>query len=87
MIVPDNYIDKIRVSYDEASRNMSVLNNDGTKLVFSIMPVLKATYNEDDYKGYTKILDDSGYCYLAKIGDGSEMNITIENLKSYIKSV
>ena len=87
VIVPDNYIDKIRVSYDEASRNMSVLNNDGTKLVFSIMPVLKATYNEDNYKGYTKILDDSGYCYLAKIGDGSEMNITIENLKSYIKSV
>ena len=66
---------------------MSVFSKESKKEVFSIKPVLKATFNEDDYKGYTKILDASGYIYLAKIGNASDINITTNNLKKYIKSI
>ena len=87
VIIPDKYIEKIKISYDKDSRKMSVISKKSKKEAFCIMPVLKATYNENDYEGYTKILDASGYIYLAKIGDNSDINITMKNLKTYIKSV
>jgi hypothetical protein len=87
VVIPDKYIEKINVTYDEKSKTMSVFSKESKKEVFSIKPVLKATFNEDDYKGYTKILDASGYIYLAKIGNASDINITANNLKKYIKSI
>ena len=87
VVIPDKYIEKINVTYDEKSKTMSVFSKESKKEVFSIKPVLKATFNEDDYKGYTKILDASGYIYLAKIGNASDINITTNNLKKYIKSI
>ena len=87
LIIPDKFIDKISVKYDTKSRTMSVISKNSKKEAFCIMPVLKATYNESDFKDYTKILDDSGYIYLAKIGEKSDIDISIGNLKSYIKSI
>ena len=87
LIIPDKYIDKIKVSYDDKTRQMSVKSKESKKEVFSIFPVLKATYSKEAYKGYSIILDDSGYYYLAKIGDNSDINITMDYLKAYIKSV
>ena len=87
VVIPDKYIDKIKVSYDKKTRETKVISKDKKKTVFSIIPVLKATYKERDYKGYTVIMDSSGYYYLAKTGDSSDIKITIENLKNYIKSI
>jgi hypothetical protein len=83
--VDDNYINKISVKYDEDNRLMTVLNKSDKSELFEIMPVLKATYDENNYSGYTTILEDSGYYYLAKCGDNAD--ITIDKLKTYIKSV
>ncbi len=87
LIIPDKYIEKIKVSYDEKTRAMSVSSKNSKKEAFVILPVLKATYNENDYKGYTKVLDNSGYIYLAKVGNNPDVKITVENLKEYIKSI
>ncbi len=87
VVIPDKDINNITVSYDEKSRELKVLSAKSKKEAFSIKPVLKATYKESDYKGYTKILDASGYIYLAKIGDDSDIDINMKNLKAYIKNV
>ncbi|MBR7061116.1 MAG: hypothetical protein IKI34_05235 [Eubacterium sp.] len=87
VIIPDKYIDKIKVEYDKKTRETTVLSKESKKIVFSVIPVLKATYDENMYKGYTKILDSSGYYYLAKTNDNSDIKITIQNLKKYIKSI
>lgn len=87
VIVPDDYINKIRVTYDEESRLMTVSDSSGKKKIFEIMPVLKATYDESSYDGYTKIMENSGYYYLAECSDNTDFTITIDDLKSNIKSV
>ena len=87
VIIPDKIIDNIIVRYDEKSRTMSVFSKESKKEVFRIVPVLKATYEESKYQGYTKIIDASGYYYLAKSGDASDIRITTDNLKTYIKTV
>jgi hypothetical protein len=87
VIIPDEYIDKISIKYDEDSRLMTVINKSNKKEVFQIMPVLKATYDEKDFDGYTTILEDSGYYYLAKCSDNEDIKITIDILKANIKSV
>lgn len=87
VIIPDKIIDKISVRYDEKSRMMSVFSKESKKKAFSIVPVLKATYDKSRYEGYTKISDASGYYYLAKIGNASDIKISIDNLKAYIKTV
>ena len=87
LIIPDDYIEKIKVSYDERTRTMSVCSKKSKKEAFRIVPVLKATYDKRDYEGYTEVLDYSGYCYLAKTGDNPDIDITIKDLKSFIKSI
>ena len=87
LIIPDEYIDKISVSYNEKSRAMSISSKDNIIEAFRIVPVLKATYDESKYEGYTKILDASGYYYLAKIGSNPDIDITVKDLKIFIKSI
>lgn len=87
VIIPDKYINSISVKYDDESRLMTVSDKSGKKKIFEIMPVLKATYNEGSYEGYTIILENSGYYYLAKCNDDADIKITTDDLKNYIKSV
>ena len=87
VIIPDKYIDKISVGYDEKTRIMSVSSKDSRIEAFRIVPVLKATYDKRKFEGYTTVLDDSGYYYLAKTGDNPDIDITIKDLKTYIKSI
>lgn len=87
VLIPDEYISSISVKYDSENRLMTVNDKSGKKTVFEIMPVLKATYEESSYKGYTVILEDSGYYYLAKCSNDTDIKITIDNLKAYIKSI
>ena len=66
---------------------MIVLNAASGEEIFSVKSVLKPTYSEEKYSGYTNILDDSGYCYLARQGTDTEITVTVDELKNSIKSL
>lgn len=85
--LPSGIIDELSIEYNDDNRELAVNNGESGDNVFSIIPVLKATYNEGDYKDYSVVLDDSGYYYLAKSGNDSEIKISIDDLKSSVKSV
>lgn len=85
VIIPDKYFKSISATYDKNTREMTVINKKNKTAVFSIMPVLKAVYDKNAYQGYDIILDKSGYYYLAKILNDKEIEISIDELKQYIK--
>ena len=87
IVVPDKIVDSITVSYNLENHEMSVINKESKQLIYSIMPVLKATYSDKNYNGYEKILEVSGYYYLAKQGTDPKIKISTDQLKQYIKSV
>ena len=64
---------------------MTVSNKKTKNTVFSVMPVLKAVYNEAEYTDYTVILDQSGYYYLARTGNDKSIKISTDELKKLIK--
>ncbi|WP_455493431.1 FG-GAP repeat domain-containing protein [Eubacterium sp.] len=87
VIIPDKYFKNISAAYNKKTREMTVINKKTKTAVFSIMPVLKAVYDEKSYQGYSVILDKSGYYYLAKISNDNDkdIKISIDELKQYIK--
>lgn len=85
VIIPDKYFKNISATYNKKNREMTVINKKTKASIFSIMPVLKAVYDENAYQGYSIILDKSGYYYLAKTSNDKEINISIDELKQYIK--
>ena len=87
VVIPDKYIDEIKVEYDSDNKLMTVLSKEDKREVFSIRPVLKARYNERKYRGYTVVLSEKGYYYLAKTGNSEKVKISIEDLKKYTKSI
>ena len=85
VIIPDKYFKNISATYNKKTREMTVINKKTKTAVFSIMPVLKAVYDEKSYQGYSVILDKSGYYYLAKASNDKDIKISIDELKQYIK--
>ena len=85
VIIPDKYFKNISATYNKKTREMTVINKKTKTAVFSIMPVLKAVYDEKSYQGYSIILDKSGYYYLAKTSNDKDIKISIDELKQYIK--
>lgn len=85
VIIPDKYFKNISATYNKKTREMTVINKKTKTAVFSVMPVLKAVYDENIYRGYDIILDKSGYYYLAKTSNDKEIKISIDELKQYIK--
>lgn len=85
-IIPDKYISSFTVKYSQKTREMTLINKSTKKTVLSIMPVLKATYIDGKYSGYVTVLEDSGYCYLAKKGNDESIKFSIEEIKNSIKS-
>lgn len=85
VIIPDKYFKNISATYNKKTREMTVINKKTKTAVFSIMPVLKAVYDENSYQGYSVILDKSGYYYLAKTSNDKDIKISIDELKQYIK--
>ena len=87
VLIPDDIIKEISVEYNQKTREMTVLNRESKKTVFSVIPVLKGIYSEEDYQGYEVVLEASGYYYIARQGDDEEIVISAEQLKENIKSV
>lgn len=85
IVIPDKYFKSIYASYNQKTKEMSVINKQSKKTIFSIMPVLKAVYDEKTYEGYSVILDKSGYYYLAKTGNDNDIKISVDELKKNIK--
>ncbi len=87
IIVPDHYFNEICVSYDADNALLAVSDKNG-KNIFKIISVLNSAYtdNKTDYSDYTEIMNNSGYIYLAYSGNDSDIKITLEDLKSMIKS-
>ncbi len=86
-LIPDEMIDKISVSYNLGTHEMSVINKSTKKLIYSVMPVLKATYTADKYPGYRNVEEASGYCYLVKQGNDSEIKLKDKELSKTVKSI
>lgn len=87
VVIPDKYINKILVGYNDKSSVMTVYNKETKNDVFSITPALKANFDKTNYSGYEIILENSGYYYLAKLGNDKDINLSIDELKQGIKSV
>lgn len=89
ILIPDKYFDKITVSYDEDKRTMTVSSKEEKKEIFTVMPVLKSHYDSksENFAKYTPLVSDSGYVYLAKTGDASDIKISTETLKEMIKTI
>lgn len=87
VVIPDKIIDKISVKYDEKNRMISVVNTATKKDVYSIVPVIKASYDKNEYSDYDVILEEAGYYYLAKLGNDSDIQISINDLAKSVKSI
>ena len=86
VIIPDKYIDKIKVEYDSRQRLMTVKSKSDKKEIFSVRSVLKATYDEEEFSNYTVVFSDKGYYYLAKAGNSKDIKISVKELRTLIKS-
>lgn len=86
-VLSDDIFKSISVSYDGDERLMTVKNKQTKKDIFSIKPVLKAVYDEKEYKDYSVVLEASGYYYLAKIGNDTKIKISIDDLTEMVKSI
>lgn len=86
-VLPDDIFKSISVSYDGDERLMTVKNKQTKKDIFYIKPVLKAVYDEKEYKDYSVVLEASGYYYIAKIGNDTKIKISIDDLAEMVKSI
>ncbi len=87
IIVPDDYFENISVSYDTDKSSLTV-SDKNDNLIFSIVFLLRSHYNENaqEYSGYSEIMSDSGYVYLAVCGNDANIKITTDDLKNMIKA-
>lgn len=86
IVISDKDYKQLTATYDAESRELVVLNKNTKKSVFSVKPVLKALYDEKEHSDYTVIMEKSGYYYLAKLGNDTDIKSSIDILKKSIKS-
>ncbi len=85
--IPDSIISDITVKYNSKQKLMTVRSKGDKKEIFSVLPVLKATYSKSKFSEYQVMFEEKGYYYLAKTGDSGKIKITSNELKTMIKSV
>ncbi len=83
IILSRDYLESLKFDYDTDQRTLTVYN--GKQKCFEILTVLKSAYNAADYSGYTEIFNNSGFIYLAKADENSDIDITVDDLKDMIK--
>lgn len=86
LVIPDEYFEDIAVSYD-ASSSLLTVSDKNENVIFSVAAILKSHFDENSasYSQYSEIMSNSGYIYLAKAEDGSDIKLTTDDLKSIIK--
>ncbi len=87
LMINDRDFSKLKVKYDSESRILSLISKEGNEECFSIITMIKSAYNpsEINLQGYTEILSNSGFVYLAKINKKADIQFTVDNLKTMIK--
>lgn len=87
LLFTDEQIDKIKIGYRQESSELTVTDSKD-KLILSVKCVPKSqSGNDTQTNGYSAIFEKAGYVYLAKTGNDSEIQFSIQELKSMIKSV
>ena len=87
LIIPDEYIDNIKVLYSPESSLLTVTDSNDNSL-FSVMCVLKAHYNPSSsvFKGYSQIDESSGYVYLTRVDESGNTDFSVQSVKSMIRT-
>lgn len=85
VVIPDDYLKKIKVEYDKDERELSVCSSSDNRLSFSVKPVLKAVYDEKSFDSYSVVCEQNGYYYLAKTSDNENIKVSLDDLKQFIK--
>lgn len=83
IIFTKNQLNDFSFEYANASRRLTVKK--GKDVQFEIITVFKSAYNPENYSGYTEVLSNNGFVYLAKAGDKADSTFTVNDLKSIIK--
>ena len=86
LVVKDSEFKKLTVKYDVNDRQLTAYTNSGKQECFKIKTVISAGYNPSEYAGYTQIFSNGGFIYLASVNSKSDLAISIDDLKSMIKS-
>lgn len=87
IVIPDKYLSNIKIELNNETNELVVKNKKTKSEVFSVIPLLKAVYDEKQYEGYEIILEDSGYYYLGKSSVDKDIKITVDDLKKNIKTI
>lgn len=87
IVFNENGFDKLYAEYNSEKSELTVFDSN-SNAVFSVLPVLKSHYDEaaSDYSGYTEIMSNSGYVYLAQAFENSDISVSVDDLKLMIKS-
>ena len=85
VVIPDKYLEKIKVEYDKEERELSVYSSVDNQFSFSVKPVLKAVYDEKSFDSYSVVCEENGYYYLAKTSDNENIKVSLDDLKQFIK--
>lgn len=85
VVIPDKYLDKIKVEYNKEERELSVYSSVDNQFSFSVKPVLKAVYDEKSFDSYSVVCEENGYYYLAKTSDNENIKVSLDDLKQFIK--
>ncbi len=88
IVIPDKYLSKLKVEYDSDLREMKVISKKNKKECFNIVTQIISSYdsNDEKYSDYTQIFSDSGFVYLAKVNDDTDIKITLRQLQNMIKA-
>ncbi len=88
VVIPDSYIadNLITVKYSSKNSKLTLKDTDNNT-VFEIVSVLSTVYqqNQDEYEKYFELYSNSGYVYLAKIGNSENIEIGKDDLTKMIK--
>ena len=88
VLVDDGRFSKIGVKYDADKRLMTFYSAETKKECFSIISVIKSAYDpQADYlQGYTEVLSNAGFAYLARVNEKADVKFTIDELSNMIKA-
>lgn len=87
LLLSKDQLDEIKVGYKQENSEL-ILTDSKEKLVLSIKCVPKSqTGSNAQTDGYSEIFEKSGYVYLAKTGNDSQIQFSVQELKSMIKSI
>lgn len=87
LVVGDDVFSNVKAEYDSEERCFRLVNKKNKNTVLEILTLISSSYSNNDpkYKGYTAVLNNSGFVYLAKVNKNAGVNIDIQAIKDMIK--